>query len=169
MSGSFEATSDGATIVLVDVSEDRDSLAEGLAREAVNRIQKLRKKAGLMPGDAVAIAADAPAGSDLAAALATHLDTIKTGVKQPVALGGGDEGGPVLVRETTVSATLEANGGRLAIGIDGLTGCEGDAADASHLLPAREVGRCPLLPAACLPGELLHHISGPDHSIWQSS
>jgi len=40
----YEADSDGDLIVLLDVSQDKTLLDEGLAREIVNRIQKLRKK-----------------------------------------------------------------------------------------------------------------------------
>lgn len=40
----YEADSDGDIIVLLDVSSDQSMQDEGLAREIVNRIQKLRKK-----------------------------------------------------------------------------------------------------------------------------
>lgn len=40
----YEADSDGNIIVLLDISSDQSMQDEGLAREIVNRVQKLRKK-----------------------------------------------------------------------------------------------------------------------------
>lgn len=40
----YEPNSDGDVVVLADVSSDQTMQDEGLAREVVNRIQKLRKK-----------------------------------------------------------------------------------------------------------------------------
>ncbi|KHJ41785.1 isoleucine--tRNA ligase [Trichuris suis] len=51
----YEADSDGRLIVLLDVCRDESMQEEGLAREFVNRIQKLRKKAKLLPHDDVTI------------------------------------------------------------------------------------------------------------------
>lgn len=40
----YEPNSDGDVVVLADVSSDQTMQDEGLAREVVNRVQKLRKK-----------------------------------------------------------------------------------------------------------------------------
>lgn len=40
----YEAHSDNDVLVLLDVTPDQSMLDEGVAREVVNRIQKLRKK-----------------------------------------------------------------------------------------------------------------------------
>lgn len=49
----YEAHSDGKMVVLLDILPDKSMLDKGLAREFVNRIQKLRKKAGLVPTDPI--------------------------------------------------------------------------------------------------------------------
>ena len=40
----YEAHSDNDVLVLLDVTPDQSMLDEGVAREVVNRVQKLRKK-----------------------------------------------------------------------------------------------------------------------------
>lgn len=49
----YEAHSDGKIVVLLDILPDKSMLDRGLAREFINRIQKLRKKAGLVPSDPI--------------------------------------------------------------------------------------------------------------------
>lgn len=49
----YEAHSDGNIVVLLDIMPDKSLMDRGLAREFVNRIQKLRKKAGLVPVDPI--------------------------------------------------------------------------------------------------------------------
>ncbi|CAK9295369.1 unnamed protein product [Gordionus sp. m RMFG-2023] len=51
----YEASSQGDLLILLDISPDADMLKEGYAREVVNRIQKLRKRANLLPLDEVTI------------------------------------------------------------------------------------------------------------------
>ena len=51
----FIASSDGDILVILDCKQDEFMLNEGLAREMINRIQKLRKKAKLVPTDAIEI------------------------------------------------------------------------------------------------------------------
>lgn len=52
-SDKFEAHSDNDVLILLDVTPDDAMLDEGIAREIINRIQKLRKKAHLVPTDEV--------------------------------------------------------------------------------------------------------------------
>ncbi|XP_044735427.1 isoleucine--tRNA ligase, cytoplasmic [Chrysoperla carnea] len=47
----YEANSDNDTVILLDVTPDQSMLDEGIAREIINRVQKLRKKAHLVPTD----------------------------------------------------------------------------------------------------------------------
>uniref|UniRef100_A0A158Q609 Isoleucine--tRNA ligase, cytoplasmic n=1 Tax=Dracunculus medinensis TaxID=318479 RepID=A0A158Q609_DRAME len=47
----FETNSDGQTIVMLDMSEDDSLRDDGLAREIISRIQKLRKTAKLVSSD----------------------------------------------------------------------------------------------------------------------
>ena len=42
--GNYEANSDSQVLVLLDCTVDESAESEGLAREVVNRIQKLRKE-----------------------------------------------------------------------------------------------------------------------------
>uniref|UniRef100_A0A8C6WT53 Isoleucine--tRNA ligase, cytoplasmic n=1 Tax=Neogobius melanostomus TaxID=47308 RepID=A0A8C6WT53_9GOBI len=49
----YEAHSDSQVLVLLDVTPDQSMLDEGVAREVINRIQKLRKKAHLVPSDEI--------------------------------------------------------------------------------------------------------------------
>ncbi|KAG9291531.1 hypothetical protein G9A89_021950 [Geosiphon pyriformis] len=49
----YEANTDKDVFILLDVKEYPELKDEGLAREIVNRIQRLRKKAGLQPTDPV--------------------------------------------------------------------------------------------------------------------
>jgi isoleucyl-tRNA synthetase len=49
----YDTNSDSEVLVLMDKRTDEKLLHLGIAREFVNRIQKLRKKAGLTPGDLI--------------------------------------------------------------------------------------------------------------------
>lgn len=51
----LDAAGDGELLVVVDLSADEALLAAGTAREVVNRVQKLRKKAGLSVTDVVEV------------------------------------------------------------------------------------------------------------------
>lgn len=53
--GELDAAGDGEVLVVVDLSYDESLLAAGTAREVVNRVQKLRKKAGLSIGDPISV------------------------------------------------------------------------------------------------------------------
>uniref|UniRef100_A0A8C2USK6 Isoleucine--tRNA ligase, cytoplasmic n=1 Tax=Chinchilla lanigera TaxID=34839 RepID=A0A8C2USK6_CHILA len=51
----FEAHSDAQALVLLDITPDQSMLDEGMAREVINRIQKLRKKCNLVPTDEITV------------------------------------------------------------------------------------------------------------------
>lgn len=51
----LEANSENDILVLLDVTPNAELLEEGLAREIINRIQKLKKKAKLIPTDEVVV------------------------------------------------------------------------------------------------------------------
>ncbi|GBG73958.1 hypothetical protein CBR_g17670 [Chara braunii] len=53
--GELDAASDGDALVVLDLRSDGSLADAGTAREIVNRIQKLRKKAGLEPSDVVEV------------------------------------------------------------------------------------------------------------------
>lgn len=48
----MDAAGDGEVLVVMDLRSDEGLVAAGLAREVVNRVQRLRKKAGLQATDA---------------------------------------------------------------------------------------------------------------------
>lgn len=48
-----DANGDGEVLAVLDLGTDESLVEAGLAREVVNRVQKLRKKAGLVASDVV--------------------------------------------------------------------------------------------------------------------
>uniref|UniRef100_A0A0B7BCJ2 Isoleucine--tRNA ligase, cytoplasmic n=1 Tax=Arion vulgaris TaxID=1028688 RepID=A0A0B7BCJ2_9EUPU len=78
----YEAHSDGKTLVLLDVEPDETMLNEGTAREVINRVQKLRKKAKLVPTDNIEVYYKADA--KLAKIIVDFNDFITSTVKQPL-------------------------------------------------------------------------------------
>ncbi|PWN50549.1 putative ILS1-isoleucyl-tRNA synthetase [Violaceomyces palustris] len=53
LEGKFESNTDGSVVILMDVEQRPELVSEGTAREVINRIQRLRKKAGLVATDEV--------------------------------------------------------------------------------------------------------------------
>ena len=47
----LDAAVDGQLMAVIDLRQDDSMAEEGLSREIVNRVQKLRKKIGLVAGD----------------------------------------------------------------------------------------------------------------------
>ncbi|KAM9533612.1 isoleucine--tRNA ligase, cytoplasmic [Guaruba guarouba] len=98
----FEAHSDAQVLVLLDVTPDQSMVDEGVAREVINRIQKLRKKRNLVPTDEITVYYRAhPEGDYLDTVIKEHTDfifaTIKAALK-PYPVPTSKE---VLIQETT--------------------------------------------------------------------
>lgn len=79
--GSTELDAQGEADVLVvaDLGMDEGLASEGLAREVINRFQKLRKQAGLVPTDRVEarlLAPSAEVAAELDKVLEAHRDSI---------------------------------------------------------------------------------------------
>merc|ERR1712012_806788 len=73
----YEAHSDNEVLVLLDCSPDQSMIDEGLAREVVNRVQRLRKAAKLQPSDNVTVQYNIePTKHDLTRVIAEHKDYI---------------------------------------------------------------------------------------------
>ena len=73
-------------------------LDEGIAREVVNRVQRLRKKAKLQPSDNVTVQYTLePANHDLGRIITQHLEYIETSTKNPMTTEAQD--GEVLIVE----------------------------------------------------------------------
>ncbi|XP_020662256.2 isoleucine--tRNA ligase, cytoplasmic [Pogona vitticeps] len=81
-SAQFEAHSDFQVLVLLDVTPDQSMVDEGVAREVINRIQKLRKKRNLVPTDEITVYYHAqPEGDYLETVIKEHTDFIFATIK----------------------------------------------------------------------------------------
>ncbi|TFK73891.1 hypothetical protein BDN72DRAFT_956220 [Pluteus cervinus] len=77
--GQYATHTDNDVVVRLDIQVHADLQSEWLARELTNRVQKLRKKAGLQATDDVNIyhRFEEGTGADLLAAIAEHAEVIK--------------------------------------------------------------------------------------------
>uniref|UniRef100_A0A8D3AS32 Isoleucine--tRNA ligase, cytoplasmic n=1 Tax=Scophthalmus maximus TaxID=52904 RepID=A0A8D3AS32_SCOMX len=81
----YEAHSDAQVLVLLDVSPDQSMVDEGVAREVINRIQKLRKKGHLVPSDEITVYYRCqPEGEYLDSVIKAHTDFILATTKAPL-------------------------------------------------------------------------------------
>ncbi|XP_076628378.1 isoleucyl-tRNA synthetase isoform X2 [Colletes latitarsis] len=84
LSKQYEAHSEGNVLILLDVTPDESMHNEGIAREVINRIQKLRKKAQLVPSDeAIAYYEIQDKDSTLAKVIVSHKGFIENATKTP--------------------------------------------------------------------------------------
>ncbi|KAJ2505542.1 isoleucine--tRNA ligase, partial [Coemansia sp. RSA 2052] len=80
----YEEANDREVVVLLDVEVHAELVQEGVARDIVNRVQRLRKKAGLMPVDDVVYyyqIGEDPSGA-LASVLQTQAEFLLRSLKQ---------------------------------------------------------------------------------------
>uniref|UniRef100_A0A8D0L2W1 Isoleucine--tRNA ligase, cytoplasmic n=1 Tax=Sphenodon punctatus TaxID=8508 RepID=A0A8D0L2W1_SPHPU len=78
----FETHSDAQVLVLLDVTPDQSMVDEGVAREVINRIQKLRKKRNLVPTDEITVYYRShPEGDYLDTVIKEHTDFIFATIK----------------------------------------------------------------------------------------
>merc|ERR1711997_1410093 len=85
LSEKYEADSAGDILVMLDTTPDEEMLEEGVAREVINRVQKLRKSAGLKVSDKVTMFYTvSPAEHSLSRIVVEHLDYIQTSSKTPL-------------------------------------------------------------------------------------
>lgn len=81
----YEAHSDAQVLVLLDVTPDQSMVDEGVAREVINRIQKLRKKGHLVPSDEITVYYRCqPEGEYLGSVIKAHTDFILATTKAPL-------------------------------------------------------------------------------------
>uniref|UniRef100_A0A8C3FGL5 isoleucine--tRNA ligase n=1 Tax=Chrysemys picta bellii TaxID=8478 RepID=A0A8C3FGL5_CHRPI len=81
-SAQYEAHSDAQVLVLLDVTPDQSMVDEGVAREVINRIQKLRKKRNLVPTDEITVYYRShPEGDYLDSVIKEHTDFIFATIK----------------------------------------------------------------------------------------
>jgi isoleucyl-tRNA synthetase len=72
---------DNSLIVIVDCVETPELKAQGMARELVNRIQKLRKTSGCVVGDQIAAYFDMPGSEELLAAVKANVGLLKKALR----------------------------------------------------------------------------------------
>ncbi|XP_077485922.1 isoleucyl-tRNA synthetase [Amblyomma americanum] len=100
LSKQYEAHAEGDVLILVDISPDQSMLDEGLAREVINRVQKLRKKAHLVPTDEVAVyLAVTPADHSMAEVIRSHHSLIEGTLKVPLKTGSPSSNAEVIIEE----------------------------------------------------------------------
>ena len=81
LSEKYIADSDGPILVLLNTEPDDSMKEEGVAREVINRVQKLRKKAQLVPSDDVTVYYAVDAHSQLAKVVNEFRDMIVNTLK----------------------------------------------------------------------------------------
>lgn len=101
-SAQFEAHSDAQVLVLLDVTPDQSMVDEGVAREVINRIQKLRKKRNLVPTDEITVYYRSyPEGDYLDTVIKEHTDFILATIKAALKPYPVPTSKEVLIQETT--------------------------------------------------------------------
>lgn len=86
-SSKYEAHSDNDVLVLMDFTPTDDLLHEGVAREIINRIQKLKKKLQLIPTDPVVVYFQInDENSDVRKVATSHQKFIESTIKSPFLL-----------------------------------------------------------------------------------
>ncbi|XP_066051139.1 isoleucine--tRNA ligase, cytoplasmic [Chamaea fasciata] len=101
-SAQFEAHSDAQVLVLLDVTPDQSMVDEGVAREVINRIQKLRKKRNLVPTDEITVYYRAlPEGEYLDTIIQQHAEFIFATIKADLKPYPVPTSKEVLIQETT--------------------------------------------------------------------
>lgn len=80
----YEPSSDNEVLVLLNTSQNKELLDEGLAREIINVVQKLRKKAGLVPTDDIRVYYDvAVKDTELDDVLQRYAGYVENSLKKP--------------------------------------------------------------------------------------
>ncbi|XP_034022071.1 isoleucine--tRNA ligase, cytoplasmic [Thalassophryne amazonica] len=98
----YEAHSDAQVLMLLDVSPDQSMVDEGVAREVINRIQKLRKKGRLVPSDEITVYYRClPEGAYLDSVIQAHTDFILATIKAPLSQYPVPKTATVIIEETT--------------------------------------------------------------------
>lgn len=113
----FKATSWNNFLVLLDTVPSQELVDEGLAREIINRVQKLRKLAGLQPSDEIKIYFKTDEKIEKIAK--DFKDFIWATVKQPMIVGEAPETANVIVSDM---ATIKNSNLRLSIVAAGSSG-----------------------------------------------
>lgn len=100
LSSQYEAHADNMVLILLDVTPSPDMLNEGLAREVISRIQKLRKKANLVPTDEVSVWYHVQEDTELANVLTSYSQFIENSIKTSCRPMSEKDGSPLLLEES---------------------------------------------------------------------
>lgn len=97
----FATQTDNDVVVRLDILVHAELFGEWIAREIINRVQKLRKKAGLKATDDVRAFYEFPSdeGAEVKQAIATHADTIAKACRNVPEDVAHMNGGHVLIAE----------------------------------------------------------------------
>ncbi|GAU93666.1 hypothetical protein RvY_05568 [Ramazzottius varieornatus] len=80
----YEPSSDNEVLILLNTTQNKELLDEGLAREIINVVQKLRKKAGLVPTDDIRVYYDvAVKDSELSEVVRKYAGYVENSIKKP--------------------------------------------------------------------------------------
>jgi len=79
----YEAHAEGDILVLLDVQPDAEMMDEGLAREVINRIQKLRKEANLVPTDVISVFYSVSGSDEVSNSISCNIEYISNALKAP--------------------------------------------------------------------------------------
>ncbi|XP_028681086.2 isoleucine--tRNA ligase, cytoplasmic [Erpetoichthys calabaricus] len=102
LAAQYEAHSDAHVLVLLDVTPDQSMVDEGVAREVINRIQKLRKKAHLVPSDEISVYYTCePKAYYLEHVIQAHNSFILATIKAPLIYGSASSNASVIIDEKT--------------------------------------------------------------------
>ncbi|KAL4710929.1 hypothetical protein ACJJTC_017894 [Scirpophaga incertulas] len=97
----YEAHSDNDVLILLNVTPDQEMLDEGFSREIINRVQKLRKKAHLVPTDEVDVYYSVNKTSDIIRIINIHREFIENTVKAPlIPIDLLSKSKPVIIEDT---------------------------------------------------------------------
>ncbi|XP_046853960.1 isoleucine--tRNA ligase, cytoplasmic-like [Xenia sp. Carnegie-2017] len=117
-SSKYEAHSDNDVLILLDVTPDQSMLDEGVAREIVNRIQRLRKKANLQPTDDITLTYEITSIGDkekamyLKSVINNYMAYITDAIKQPIVASDSNVQLPFITEEK-----VELKGSQLTLWI----------------------------------------------------
>lgn len=100
LSSRYEAHADNTVLILLDITPSQEMLDEGLAREVVNRVQKLRKKAKLVPTDEVTVWYQVEEKSELARIVTSYSEYIENSTRTPCKPVSEKDGSPLLIEES---------------------------------------------------------------------
>ncbi|KAJ3333184.1 isoleucine--tRNA ligase [Blyttiomyces sp. JEL0837] len=99
-SSKYEAKAEKGVLVILDISKDPALYEEGIARELINRVQRLRKTSGLQPTDDVLYYVKVTANGDkLESVLKSQADAFSKTLKQGFLLTEKDAGAVFMAQQ----------------------------------------------------------------------